>query len=361
MAKAVEEYDDDLEVEVEGEDEASHISYDIASYPSDLTLSVIHEMWKNKEITIPSFQRNFVWTIKQSSMLIESFLLGLPVPQVFFYIDPENNNLVIDGQQRLLSVVFFFDGLFGFENLQGRRQVFRLSGLAKDSPFLGKRYEDLSTSDQRRLKNSILRAINIKQLSPSGDNTSVYHIFERLNTGGTPLRPQEIRNCVFAGDLVEILKRLNRDPNWRKIIDKKAFDKHQRDVEMVLRVFAVEQRGAQYEKPMKEFLNVQMRLHRRGSDPATSNFVTGFEAVAQLIAKQLPPKPFHIRGPINLAAMDSIMGVLIKHRQKIKGNIADRYEKLISDDDYKQSIFFNTSDAVTVRHRLALAKKYLID
>ena len=57
----------------------------------------------------------------------------------------------------------------------------------------------------------VLRAINIRQISPSDRNTSVYHIFERLNTGGTPLKPQEIRNCVFAGEFVVILKELNKD------------------------------------------------------------------------------------------------------------------------------------------------------
>src|SRR5690606_22122035 len=148
------------------------------------------------------FQRNFVWSIKQSSLLIESFLLGLPVPQVFFYIDADNTNLVIDGQQRILSVVFYFEGYFGSENLQGRRQVFRLTGLSKGSPYAGKRFEDLSQTEQRKLKNSVLRAVNIRQLAPANQNTSMYHIFERLNTGGTPLRPQEIRNCVFHGDLV---------------------------------------------------------------------------------------------------------------------------------------------------------------
>ena len=91
------------------------IEYDIASYPSDLTLSVIHEMWKNGDIEIPQFQREFVWTIRQSSLLIDSFLSGLPVPQLFFYIDDENKNLVVDGQQRILSVIFYFEGFFGFE------------------------------------------------------------------------------------------------------------------------------------------------------------------------------------------------------------------------------------------------------
>ena len=79
----------DVEEEAGGDDSGTHVEFEIATYPSDLTLSVIHEMYKEKDITIPAFQRNFVWNIRQSSLLIESFLLGLPVPQVFFYIDDE--------------------------------------------------------------------------------------------------------------------------------------------------------------------------------------------------------------------------------------------------------------------------------
>ena len=71
-----------------------------------------------------------------------------------------------------------------------------------------------------------------------GETTSIYHIFERLNTGGTPLRPQEIRNCVFRGDLVRVLRELNTDSNWRKIFGRNAFDKHQKDIELILRIFS---------------------------------------------------------------------------------------------------------------------------
>src|SRR5690606_24033393 len=131
--------------------------YDIASYPSDFTLSGIFDMWANRDITIPDFQREFVWTIKQSSLLIESFLLGLPVPPVFFYIDDENKNLVIDGQQRILSTVFYFEGYYGIENIQGRRQVFRLQGLHEKSPYYQKTYNDLPTAAQRKLRNTVLR------------------------------------------------------------------------------------------------------------------------------------------------------------------------------------------------------------
>lgn len=359
----VKNVDDEIEIEDEAEDEevGTHVEFDIATYPSDLTLSVIHEMWIDKDITIPSFQRNFVWNIKQASLLIESFLLGLPVPQVFFYIDSESKNLVIDGQQRIMSVIYFFEGYFGPENLQGRRAVFRLSGLSPESPYAGKKFVDLSTQEQRRLKGAILRAVNIKQLAPVNQSTSMFHIFERLNTGGTPLRPQEIRNCVFHGQIVEKLHELNEDDDWRTIIGRKPLDKHQRDVEMILRIFAITDRGLEYEKPMKEFLNQQMKAYAKDKGAAKiERFATRFGQVTAIVVEQLDPKPFHIRGPLNLAAMDSVMAVLIRNRTKIPNNLKARFKKLMEDEKYRSSIFFNTSDTAVVKERIGLAESYLI-
>lgn len=354
---------DEIEVEEEAEDEelGTHVAFDIATYPSDLTLSVIHNMWKDKDITIPSFQRNFVWNIKQSSLLIESFLLGLPVPQVFFYIDGENKNLVIDGQQRIMSVVYFFEGYFGPENMQGRRAVFRLSGLSKGSPYAGKTCDDLSAQDQRKLKGAVLRAVNIKQLAPVNQSTSMFHIFERLNTGGTPLKAQEIRNCVFHGALVDSLHKANEDAHWRTILGKKPLDRHQRDVEMILRIFAMSESGSEYEKPMKEFLNRQMRNHTKGKGASQEDkFVDRFSEVTAEIVVQLDPKPFHVRGPLNLAAMDSVMAVLIRNSVKIPKDLKVRYAKLLADADYRKAIFFNTSDPKEVEERLKLAHKHLM-
>lgn len=355
--------DDEIEVEEEGEDEelGTHVEFDIATYPSDLTLSVIHDMWTDQDLTIPSFQRNFVWNIRQSSLLIESFLLGLPVPQVFFYIDSENKNLVIDGQQRIMSVVYFFEGYFGPENMQGRRAVFRLAGLSEGSPYAGKKFTDLSTQEQRKLKGAVLRAVNIKQLAPANQSTSMFHIFERLNTGGTPLKAQEIRNCVFHGALVDFLHEANEVANWRTILGRKPLDKHQRDVEMILRIFAMSERGSEYEKPMKEFLNQQMRNHTKGKGAAKSEkFVERFGEVTAAIVKQLGPKPFHVRGPLNLAAMDSVMGVLIRDPSKMPQDLKQRYAKLLADDDYRKAIFFNTSDPKEVEERLKIAHKHLM-
>lgn len=358
MATAIEP--EEIEVDEVLEETDTHVEYDIATYPSDLTLSVIHEMWRNEEIVIPTFQRKFVWNIKQASHLIESFLVGLPVPQVFFYISEKNKSLVIDGQQRIKSVIFFLEGYFGEENLQGRRQVFRLTGLDEASPYYNKRFVDLTEADQRKLKSAVLRAVNIRQLAPHDQSTSMYHIFERLNTGGTPLKPQEIRNCVFHGHIVQVLHDLNEEESWRRIIGKKMLDKYQKDVEQVLRIYALSERGDKYEKPMKEFLNKQMGIHRTGKDSATSSFRKEFLEVCGLVDDELPSKPFHIRGPLNLAALDSVMATLIRNKKARADGLAARYSKLLAEKAFKDAIFFNTSDASVVEHRLRLAKEYLV-
>jgi hypothetical protein len=356
------EREDEVEVDEEADRDdgspSTYVKFDIASYPSDFTLSGIHELWNNGVITIPKFQRNFVWSIKQSSLLIESFLLNLPIPQVFFYIDSEDRQIVIDGQQRILSIVFFFDGFFGYEQL-GRKTVFRLSGLSEKSPFSGRRFEDLSEKDQRRLKGSVLRAVNVKQLSPADDSTSMFHIFERLNTGGTPLTPQEIRNCVFHGPTVDLLQKLNLDKNWRLILGKQKLDKHQRDVEILLRIFAMYERAAKYDKPMKEFLNQTMKGHSDGNSSGLNLFAGHFPKICEGIIKILGVKPFHIRGPLNLAALDSVMSVLMSAGPKVPIDLRQRYDQLLDNEDFKKSIFFNTSDVAVVKLRLGLAQNYL--
>lgn len=356
-----EEVEVDLEVdEVLDEDEVT-VAYDIASYPSDLTLSVINEMWNNGDITIPEFQRNFVWNIKQSSLLIDSFLLGLPVPQVFFYVDEENKSVVIDGQQRILSVIFFFEGYFGLENIQGRRQVFRLQGLDDKSPFAKKRFVDLDETTQRKLRSAVLRAINIRQIHPAEETTSVYHIFERLNTGGTPLKAQEIRNVVFRGGFVRQLKDLNMDSSWREIVGKKTFDRHQKDVELILRIFSLSGNLEHYEKPMKEFLNRNMQKERSGTSARVRKFIRDFPKATRLIVDRLGEKPFHVRGPLNTSVLDAVFCTVLDNLGRIPANLAERFQALLSEEDFAQATYYSTSDVTVVRVRFNKAQQILIE
>lgn len=358
------EFIDETHLDVEAEDDDSEVSliYDIASYPSDFTLSGIAQMWKDGDILIPDYQREFVWSIRQSSLLIDSFLCGLPVPPVFFYIDEDNKNLVIDGQQRIMSIVFFLEGYFGRESTHGKRQVFRLAGLDKKSPYHNLSFSELEESDQRKLKQAVLRAVNIRQLNPVGESTSAFHIFERLNTGGTPLTPQEIRNCVFRGKLSTVLKELNKDSNWRKILGKAIFDKQQKDVEMVLRVFSLVGAVDKYEKPMKEFLNLAMKKHNKGDTKKVEKFSSRFPKVAELVVKNLGEKPFHLRGPLNASALDSIMCVLIEDFNKIQeSELNSRYKKLLNDSKFEDFTKLGTTDKQTLQDRVILVRSYLVD
>ena len=86
---------------------------ELVSYPADFTLEVLYEKWKAGVFDIPDFQRLYVWTQSQASRLIDSFLTGIPVPPIFVLQERKTGHLtVVDGQQRLLSIAFFFKGVF---------------------------------------------------------------------------------------------------------------------------------------------------------------------------------------------------------------------------------------------------------
>lgn len=356
----MEDKNDSFDLEIEEVEDTPYVQYDITSYPSDLTLSGLDKMYQDGDIIIPQFQRNFVWSIQQASLLIDSFLAGLPVPPLFFYISDDNKSLVIDGQQRILSIVFFFEEYFGKEDLQKRRQVFRLQ-LGDKHPYNGKKFSELSDSDQRKLTNlSVLRAINIRQMHPTEESTSAYHIFERLNTGGTPLKSQEIRNCVFRGPFTEILKKINYDENWRKIIGKPYPDKHQRDVELLLRVFSLAAGAARYEKPMKEFLNISMRTHVGGDTNRVISFIQSFQLATKLIVEKLGEKPFHIRGPLNTSVLDSVLCTTTQHINVIPNDYRGRFQSLIKDNDFTDLTTLATTDTKILKARFEKAKEILI-
>ena len=348
------------EDELKEEEGEVYITFDIATYPSDFTLAGIYQMWKDKDIVIPDFQREFVWGINQSSLLIESFLLGLPVPPVFFYIDEDNSNLVIDGQQRILSTVFFYQGFFGHENSRGKKQVFRLGGLNKKSPYYKKTYDELKDSDKRKLNTTVLRAINIRQLSPTGESTSMYHIFERLNTGGTPLKSQEIRNVVFRGELVAQLRALNEDDNWRKILGIKKLNKHQRDVELVLRMLAFMKGPSSYEKPMKEFLNIAMKDNRFANTVESKKFNELFPKTTKFLIDTLGEKPFHLRGRLSTSSMDTIFPIVMNNFSKLSDNFKDKFDQLVENKEFIKLTTLATTDESIVKARHELVKNQLL-
>nr|VFK24927.1 MAG: Protein of unknown function DUF262 [Candidatus Kentron sp. MB]VFK30061.1 MAG: Protein of unknown function DUF262 [Candidatus Kentron sp. MB]VFK75034.1 MAG: Protein of unknown function DUF262 [Candidatus Kentron sp. MB] len=353
----------DLEFEpITSEDEdyeSAPSDYEINTYPADFTLEVLHRKWKEEEILIPDFQRRFVWKQTQASKLVESFLVGLPVPAVFLYKERKSQkSFVIDGQQRLKSIFFFFEGYFGLEE-RGTRRVFTLTGLSPDSKFANRRFEDFQEEDKRRLRDSVLRAFVVQQLDPQ-DDTSMYHIFERLNTGGTLLTNQEIRNCVFHGRFIEFLDELNKDPSWQSILGKSKPDTHRKDIELIVRFFAMRNIDA-YKKPMKDFLSGFMKKNRDASKETLAESREIFTRTCDGVVASLGEKPFHIRAGLNAAVFDSVMTAFSKHLEEIPGDIKGRYDRLTKSAEFGKHTRNWTTDEETVRTRFRLAETELFD
>ncbi len=349
----------ELDTETENDD-VPYVEYDISVSPSDPSLELLANQIAREDIIIPFYQRKYVWKIEQASKLIESFLMGLPVPQVFLYVNNEDLLEVIDGQQRLMSVKYFFEGFFGEENDKGTRQIFRLKGLAERSEYNGKTFEQLEQRDQRKLRNATLRAIHIKQLRPKGLGDAVFHIFERLNTGGTQLKPQEIRNAVYRGPIVEKLQFLNAHEEWQRILGLTKPDKNQKDVELVLRLFSLYKQWQDYEKPMLRYLNTQMDNNRQFDSERAAAFEINFLRAIQLVGKSLD-KPFRPKGVLNSAVLEAVMVSVLELEDLTPEKLASSYPKLFDQKEFSDNITGGTTDTTVLTKRIEVCKAFLSD
>ncbi|MFP1928707.1 DUF262 domain-containing protein [Lonsdalea quercina] len=346
---------ENLDIEEEN-DEVDFVEFDISVSPADPTLELLVNQLNREDIIVPFYQRRYVWKIEQASRLIESFLMGLPVPQIFLYVNDDDQLEVIDGQQRILSVKYFMEGYFGEIDSKGRRQLFRLKGLSERSSYNGKTFSELPSKDQRKLRNSTLRAIHIKQLLPSKRNDSVFHIFERLNTGGTQLKPQEIRNAVYRGDIVKELQALNANESWQTILGLKAPDKNQKDVELVLRIFSLYRNWESYEKPMLKFLNNEMDENKSFNNKRAEEFKERFIYIVDQISRCID-KPFRPKGVINSSSLEAVFISLMELDDISDIDVSERYRAVINDNHFRSLISGPTTDTVILKSRIRRAKE----
>lgn len=354
-SESIEELDElDVEQEI---DEAPLVEFEISVVPADPTLELLTQQIEREDIIIPFYQRRYVWKIEQASKLIESFLMGLPVPQVFLYVNEDDQLEVIDGQQRLMSVHYFLSGYFGEEDSQGKKPVFRLKGLSERSEYNGKLFSELTPRDQRKLRNSTLRAIKIQQLKPTKENESVFHIFERLNTGGTQLKPQEIRNAVYRGKIVDSLKKLNSIPEWQSILGLKKPDKNQKDVELILRLFSLFEVWQDYQKPLLKWLNTAMAENRDFSSERTKRFDSRFRHAVALVSKSLT-KPFRPKGVVNSGVLEAVFIAVMEDNISAE-KLGKNYPNLFKNETFMGTITGSTADQATLIMRVKTAKEIL--
>ena len=227
------------------------------SIPMDVSMELISE-WnkKGKLVLDPDFQRRYVWDNKKMSLFIESLMLGIPIPSILFAEDKKQNKyIVIDGKQRLNSIIKFIAS----EN-QGKG--FKLTGLEILKNLNGCTYQKLQTKGEfsqylARFEDAILKCSIVKNYTED----QLYFIFNRLNTGSVPLSTQELRQSLYPGKFLSYINEFSmNNENLMKVLGIKTPDKRMKDVELVVRYFSFKYYLQQYPNNLNKFFNKTCEL-----------------------------------------------------------------------------------------------------
>lgn len=377
-----EDYADDL-------DDLQVEEYDITASPNDFNVLTIHSFLESGAVRIPGFQRNYVWDINRASKLIESLILGLPVPQVFLYEVERNKFLVIDGQQRLMSIYYFIKQRFPRKDRRSElRIIFDQHGKIPDSiihddnyfenfrlklgeslPNHPNRFKGLSYQTLEGYKTPFelrtIRNVIIKQNSPQGDDSSMYEVFNRLNTGGVNLKPQEIRTSMYHSDFYEMLYHSNSSPAWRRLLGSHDPDLHMKDVELLLRGFALLIDRDNYAPSMVKFLN-QFSRKARAQSAEQNKFLKNLMESFLGACADLPPDAFLSRKNrrFNVALFESAFvaacNAPFSEKRLLQEKIhADRLTELESDAAFLGAMVEGTTQTKNVKTRLDRASAIL--
>lgn len=227
----------------------------------DMTVRQIYEMFVENAIFVPpEYQRQFVWDQERSSQLIESIFLGIPVPSLFMATNSDSTWEIVDGVQRMSTLIHFMAG--SNEDLLkrvNREKALSIEGLEKITEMNGQGYSSLPKSLQLLFQT---RPIRVTVLNDKSDSNVRFDLFERLNTGGVLLTNQEIRNCIFRGQFNEQLKKLSGDSNFKTAIKLKESDRRNGTAEeYILRFFAYLEGRQNFQHSVKNFLNDFMKTN----------------------------------------------------------------------------------------------------
>jgi Protein of unknown function DUF262 len=362
MEKQTDTSSDDVD-DISSADERIDYKFDLTFYGADYPVDGLVKRLEKNDIVIPSFdpvsdqtfdveafQRKFVWTKSQCDRFVESLLLGLPVPGIFLVQQSDKSHLVLDGQQRLLTLAAFYDGLlnkkeFALENVQEQ--------------FKGLTYKTMPEEHRRTLDDSIIHATVIKKTQESQDLSSVYTLFERLNSGGTQLSPHEIRVALVPGKLMQLVRRLNEDPAWRLAFGSPS--KTLKDHELILRFIAMRFSPTAYKSPMKDFLTTYAQYNKNLDKQQEKEIEAVFTETIHLIVDAVGKKVFRLKTALNAAMFDSMMVGLAK--VVTKGGVIDSskvkaaYDGLLTNEGYLAAISKATAREDQVKERMKLASE----
>jgi hypothetical protein len=272
MSDAVDASGDEIEDDV-GDQPIGHRppNWSVQIVKLERTIFELHRSWKKGSLDLqPEFQREFVWPLANQVALVESVLLRIPLPVIYLSEESEVQTIVIDGQQRLTTLFRFMDNKFPL----------------KQPPLLpdleGRYFQDLDGKLQRRFEDSPITTFVVQ---PGSDPKIKFEVFQRLNQGSVALNAQEIRNCLFRGPGLALLKDLaGAGSLFRRAAGTNRKYARMRGEELVLRTLAFLRFGpAGYDGDMREFLNHALDDLNKATEAARTHLRGRFERAVQTV------------------------------------------------------------------------------
>lgn len=334
------------------------------------TLREVVDQIKDGDIDLsPDFQREYVWKPRQRTRLIESILLGIPLPAFYFNQSETGAYQVVDGVQRLSTISHFMRG------------DHRLSG--DDLEYLADLkdlvFSELGTALTRRFRST---QIVVHVIEPQTPDEVKYDIFNRVNTLGSPLSAQEIRHAMsgkrsrnFVAKLAEheAFDQATGQQYWRRTPEGKVRDSHRMaNRELVLRFCAFRTCTIDEYKQYSSLDAFLMDFTKRidGASERTTiaaqqltalekDFVNAMESAKEVLGlaafRRWPPDGER-RGPINRAVFEAQANALADHPRDAlrthKAAIVDAFRRAFLDSNYLRSVTVGTGDPSNVSYRL---------
>lgn len=345
--------------------------YNITSFGADLTFRELVSMYQDGDLEKPELQRKYVWNRLEASRFIDSVLLGLPVPSIFLAKTEDNKRLIVDGYQRIMTVYDYISGIFS-----GDGKVFKLSTSEMiHSEWRGKAFAELSEEHKRAIRLYSIHAIVFEQKHPQ-DDTGMYQIFERINTSGRTLKPQEIRNCVYHGSFNQLLFEINKLPLWRKIIGSENEDGRMADIELILRFFAfsdfkesaaAQQKQINLVKYLNEYMGKNACIDQEQATKLKSTFTTTMQYLVEGIGEHLFRTAKEKNGvltwssKVNPVIFDAVCvaTVIVNMPNKTGIDLQQRYEQLLLNPEFQSVTRQRTTNTENINRRIYLAAKIL--
>jgi hypothetical protein len=260
-----------------------------------ITLSEFKTMWDEGDIELnPDYQRDYVYTEKRASKLVESILMGIPIPTVYLSQEQNETYSVIDGQQRLTSFVKYLSNEYKLKDLQ---ELTELNDLY---------FKDLDKEVQRKLKKCSLETIIILKNS----SELKYEIFARLNQGAVSLKPQELRNCIYRGSFNNMIEDIAKTNKTFEILMAQE-NKRKTYQEQILRFFALRDFSG-FKSSLLKTMNGYMASHQNDDADSIAKQKQLFNGTIDIIKQVLGNDAFF--------GYDRNKGIMIS---KFSGSIFD--------------------------------------